>query len=74
MTEPDESLEQAQRLFDELVRDQRATALWFIRDDLDVSIAHPQAESILESIARVADRHTWLMVRKLRTWRLRHCS
>lgn len=74
MTSPDMPLEVAERVFAELVEDQRDRALWSLREGITVSIREPVAGAILASLARVANRSTWLTIRKLEAWRLRHCS
>ncbi len=66
--------QEAQQEFAALVQSQRDTALWFLRDDVSVSITQPEAATILESIARVASRSTWLQIRRLKAWRSQHCS
>jgi hypothetical protein len=66
--------EQAEQAFSELIQSQRETALWFLREGSSVSIHQPEADTILESMARVADRSTWLKIRRLRAWRSTRCS
>jgi predicted Zn-dependent protease len=66
--------EQAQQAFSELIQSQRKNALWFLREASSISIAQPEADTILESMARVADRSTWLKIRKLKAWRSTRCS
>jgi hypothetical protein len=65
---------EAEAAFAELVRDQRSSALWFMRRDVAVSIAQPEAARVLESMERVADRASWLVIRRLKLWRQTHCS
>jgi len=64
----------AERAFAELLHSQRNRALWFLREGVSVSIEQPEAASLLESLARIADRTTWLKIRRLRLWRSLHCS
>jgi hypothetical protein len=61
--------EQAQQAFSELIQSQRENALWFLREGSSISIHQPEADAILESMARVADRSTWLKIRRLKVWR-----
>jgi hypothetical protein len=65
---------EAEQVFAELLQNQQARALWFMREAVSVSIEQPEAASLLESMARVADRGTWLKIRKLKQWRSVHCS
>lgn len=69
LTEPE-----AEAVFAELVRDQSGSALWFMRKDVAVSIVQPEAARVLESMERVADRASWLVIRRLKLWRRTHCS
>jgi hypothetical protein len=41
-----------------------------LRDDVLASIDKPEADAVLESMARVADRSTWLQIRRLKAWPL----
>ena len=70
----DMTLEQAQQAFAELIQSQRENALWFLRDGSSISIQQPEADAILESMVRVADRSTWLEIRRLKAWRSTRCS
>jgi hypothetical protein len=74
MSAIDMTPEQAQLAFSELIQSQRGKALWFLRDGLSISIQQPEADAILESMARVADRSTWLQIRRLKAWRSTRCS
>ena len=66
------SLAEAQQEFQSLVESRRPTALWFADPARSFDVTHPQSLLILDSIARNCDRVTWLLVRKLKAWRLQH--
>ena len=66
------SLSEAQQVFQSLVECQRLTALWFADPDGSFDISQPQSLRILDSIAQVCDRESWLLVRKLKAWHSRH--
>ena len=74
MSTADITLQQAELAFAELVRSQRDKGLWFLKGDLSISVADPEAAGLLESMARVADRATWLKIRRLKLWRSTRCS
>ncbi len=69
MSTMDMTPEQAQQAFSELIQSRREHALWFLRDGVFISIEQPEADTILESMARVADRSTWFKIRRLKAWR-----
>jgi hypothetical protein len=66
------SVEEAQREFTALVESERERALWHLRPSLAVDILRPEADTILDSIARHGTRAVWVRVRGLKRWRLQH--
>ena len=66
------SLEDAQDEFRELVKNEKNRALWFMRESVPVDIMGPQADIILENIARSGSRDVWLEAKRLKKWRLHH--
>jgi hypothetical protein len=65
----DFSAEAAQEQFERIVTEYRHTALWFLNDDIAVSLQNPVADRILDTLANTAPRSTWITIRKLKKWR-----
>ncbi len=69
-----EGASEANREFADLVDSLRLRALWYLAPDVRVEITRPEADRILNAIARAGDRAAWLRARRLQAWRSLHCK
>jgi len=64
--------ESAQLELNKLIAENMTRALWFDKQKVSVDICAPEAQLVLDQIAVHAPRSTWMVVRKLKKWRLQN--
>ena len=62
----------ARREFAELVAEQAAACLWFLREPGKITLADPAAETVLEAIVHHGNRAAWQRAKRLQAWRSRN--